>query len=199
VTSRERPQRCGRTRGWQPPDERRRNTSNPTIGSRMQQACESFSGTNRRGREKRRGRHARHAAAGLHRVATPSAQRTLHDDVDEGDRSRTRSIERSTEAPTNPRRGSLRERTGADGPRRWRHPLVRERNEAHEGRTSESDIPTRKGRNERTEGGDRKGNLEDPAGRPARMHEERERQTTRYLMSPGQQRHPHRMELHRGP
>lgn len=87
VTSRDDHSDVAEPRGWQPPDERRRNASNPTIGSRAQQTCKSFSGTNRRGREKRRGRHARHAAAGLHKVATPSAKRTLGDDVDEGERS----------------------------------------------------------------------------------------------------------------
>jgi len=51
---------------------RHQNASNPMIGCRAQQTCKSSSGTNRRGREKRRGRHARDAAAALWKVATPS-------------------------------------------------------------------------------------------------------------------------------
>ena len=50
----------------------RRNASNPTIGSGMQQARDSSDGGNRRGREKRRGRSAIRAwQLGSEAVATP--------------------------------------------------------------------------------------------------------------------------------
>jgi len=158
------------------------NVSNPRIGSRMQQACESHAtvkgsekfgkfrtsgGGNRRGRAKRRGRNAGAAAAAPREGGNTLGRRTP------GMRSMKGTGAR---APTNPRRGGRRESTGADRPGRWRHLLVHERSEAHEGRA-----PATRPRGQRAGDGDQRGNLEGPAERSARTNEARGRQTTRYL------------------
>lgn len=166
---------------------RRRNVANPTIGSRTQQACKSFSGTNRRGREKRRGRHARHAAAGLHRVATPSASGRWVMKSMKG---------RGAQAPTNPRRGkSTRVDWG-----RWTETMEtspRSREERSPGGPDFRERDTE--RWQRTEGGDRRETSKIPPGDRQGWTRSGKGKRPATWLSSGQQRHPYRMGLHRGP